>query len=201
MIDEDFETYNLIQKELQNAPTIKDGKLKGYIDVASRVNIFRKYYQHLSLISNLIVDTDERVVFQTEVRDREGNVLATGYAEELRNANYINKTSCLENCETSSWGRALANYGLAGQKIASADEVKNAVQQQSDLQQQNKLTISDFKAQLETFTKLEELQRWASKNSIRLNELKKLEADAYKDLDKSYQAKEKKLKNEKEAKG
>jgi hypothetical protein len=59
-------------------------------------------------------------------------VLATGYAEERRDSTTINKTSALENCETSAIGRALAAYGYAGTEYASADEVAQAVRQQSD---------------------------------------------------------------------
>ena len=41
--------------------------------------------------------------------------IATGYAEEIRNAgNAVNRTSHVENCETSAIGRALANAGYAG---------------------------------------------------------------------------------------
>ena len=43
----------------------------------------------------------------------------------------INKTSALENCETSAVGRALGMLGIGiDGSIASADEVKNAVHQQ-----------------------------------------------------------------------
>jgi hypothetical protein len=59
-------------------------------------------------------------------------VIATGYAEEVRTASKINRTSALENCETSAVGRALAFFGLAGSEIASADEVANAIQQQNN---------------------------------------------------------------------
>ena len=40
--------------------------------------------------------------------------IATGYAEETRGAGNVNRTSHVENCETSAIGRALANAGYAG---------------------------------------------------------------------------------------
>ena len=40
--------------------------------------------------------------------------IATGYAEEVRGAGNVNRTSHVENCETSAVGRALANAGMAG---------------------------------------------------------------------------------------
>jgi hypothetical protein len=41
-------------------------------------------------------------------------LIATGYAEEVRNSGNVNRTSHVENCETSAIGRALANCGMAG---------------------------------------------------------------------------------------
>jgi hypothetical protein len=45
-------------------------------------------------------------------------LIATGYAEEVRNAGNVNRTSHVENCETSAIGRALANCGMAGNDMA-----------------------------------------------------------------------------------
>ena len=57
----------------------------------------------------------------------EPEVYYTGYAEERDNNGFINKTSALENAETSALGRALAfaGYGSA-QSIASGEEVLRA---------------------------------------------------------------------------
>ena len=41
-------------------------------------------------------------------------LIATGYAEEVRGQGNVNRTSHVENCETSAVGRALANAGMAG---------------------------------------------------------------------------------------
>jgi hypothetical protein len=43
--------------------------------------------------------------------------IATGYAEEIRGAGNVNRTSHVENCETSAVGRALANAGMAGTDV------------------------------------------------------------------------------------
>ena len=57
----------------------------------------------------------------------------TGHAEEVVGSSQINKTSAVENCETSAVGRCLGflNIGLVG-SIATADEVSNAIHQQDD---------------------------------------------------------------------
>ena len=61
------------------------------------------------------------------VKDENDVTKATGYAYEKESSSFINKTSFIENCETSAWGRALGNLGIGiDASIASADEVQNA---------------------------------------------------------------------------
>lgn len=55
----------------------------------------------------------------------------TGHAYEHEGSSQINKTSALENCETSAIGRALAAAGFGGTEYASANEVENAIHQQT----------------------------------------------------------------------
>ena len=63
-----------------------------------------------------------------------GIEIATGHAQEYRGSSFINKTSHVENCETSAWGRALENlFGTGSDSVASFDEVANAIIQQDDL--------------------------------------------------------------------
>ena len=44
-------------------------------------------------------------------------LMATGLAEEIRGQGNVNRTSHVENCETSAVGRALANAGYAGSDV------------------------------------------------------------------------------------
>lgn len=105
---------------------------KDYKTVAKRVDEFRKEHKTDLAIITSIIDRDEKtVVMKAEIITKDGYVIATGYAEENRTASQINKTSALENCETSAIGRALANFGLGGGEYASADEVANAINQQA----------------------------------------------------------------------
>ena len=114
--------------ELTLAPTVKI-KGKSYTQVATRVEIFRKHFGHeFSLMTEVLPASDPFVrVMATIARDQ--HVVATGLAEEDRNAGPVNKTSALENCETSAIGRALANFGLHGGEYASAGEVESAIAQ------------------------------------------------------------------------
>jgi len=67
-------------------------------------------------------------------------VMAQGLAQEDRSSSYINKTSFVENAETSAWGRALANLGIGIEtSIASAQEVSMAVSKQA-MPEKKKLT-------------------------------------------------------------
>jgi hypothetical protein len=61
----------------------------------------------------------------------EGRILSTGFAQEKESGSYINKTSYIENCETSAVGRALGfcGYGI-DDSLGSANEVANAMLQQ-----------------------------------------------------------------------
>ena len=129
----------LLQKaiaELKNSPTV-DIKGKSYTQVSTRINVFRKYFPTASIETLITYNDDVRVIIQTKIslNDR---IIATGYAEEVRgDGNYINQTSAVENCETSSIGRALSNLGLGGSEYASANELENALAQQEQIKQNN----------------------------------------------------------------
>lgn len=127
----------LLQKaiaELKNSPTV-DIKGKSYTQVSTRINIFRKYFPTASIETLITYNDDVRVIIQTKISLND-KVIATGYAEEVRgDGNYINQTSAVENCETSSIGRALSNLGLGGSEYASANELENALAQQEQIKQ------------------------------------------------------------------
>lgn len=104
---------------------------KDYKTVAERVNDFRgKYGDTFGIITDLI-SNDEYIVMRASIYNPDGFEIATGFAEERRGSSQINKTSALENCETSAIGRALANLGFGGTEYASANEVENAIHQQN----------------------------------------------------------------------
>ena len=104
----------------------------------------REYKTVAERIHEMSSDTEGKYDLMTEVLgEANGAVLMkatltldrgvfVGHAYERENAGYINKTSHVENCETSAIGRALASAGYAGSEFASADEVANAIKQQSD---------------------------------------------------------------------
>ena len=113
---------------------LKTTNIKGkhYVQVNERLKYFRQNYKNHSLESELVELTDESVIFKAVIRNEVGKVLATGFAQEYKNSSYINKTSYIENCETSAWGRCLGNFGIGiDSSVATFEEVQNAIQQQS----------------------------------------------------------------------
>ena len=103
---------------------------KDYKTVALRIEEFRKKHPDFTIQTEL-VEANETLVVMKATISMGPQVIATGYAEEVRTASKINRTSALENAETSAVGRALAFFGLGGSEIASADEVANAISQQN----------------------------------------------------------------------
>jgi hypothetical protein len=104
---------------------------KEYMTVALRVQQFREKHPLWAIETHVEDRTEEYVVMRCEISNEEGRILATGHAEEFRKSSQINSTSALENAETSCIGRALAALGFGGSEFASANEVQNAVSQQS----------------------------------------------------------------------
>lgn len=105
---------------------------KEYQTVALRVTKFRADKEEWSLTTEIVSRDEECVVMKATISNEQGRVLATGHAEEYRKSSQVNKTSALENAETSAIGRALAAAGYGGTEFASANEVQNAIHQQED---------------------------------------------------------------------
>jgi hypothetical protein len=110
-----------------------DIKGKPYVMVNERIKFFRDNFDGYSLLTEIIDLTDERVVMKATILDHNNEPLATGHAYEDKDSTFINKTSYIENAETSAWGRALANFGIGiEESVASFEEVANAVAQKDD---------------------------------------------------------------------
>ncbi len=113
----------------------KFGQVKEYEKVAFRIKKFRDLHPDWTVRTRILERTEDCVVMVCEIIDEVGRLLATGHAEEMRRSSEINKTSALENAETSAIGRALAALGLGGTEFASAEEVVVAQEAQQDLVQ------------------------------------------------------------------
>lgn len=116
-------------------------KGKEYVMVNERLKEFRAKYKGFSLISEFVHLDADSCVIKASVVDENGRVIATGFAQEDRTSSTINRTSFVENCETSAWGRALGNLGIGiDVSIASAEEMEIAVAKQEKMKEQEKVT-------------------------------------------------------------
>lgn len=104
-----------------------DIKGKDYVAVAQRIKGFRMLYPE-GEISTVIVSLADGVVVMRATVSVGGRVLSTGTACEEKQSSYINKTSYIENCETSAVGRALGFLGIGiDADICSAEELAGAL--------------------------------------------------------------------------
>ena len=131
-------TFEQLQ-EANKTLTTMDIKGKGYVLVNERVKAFRMLYPNGIITTEIVSLADGVVVMKATVSDDNGCLLSTGYAYERESSTYINKTSYIENCETSAVGRALGFLGIGiDTSIASYDEVQNAVNNQGGTVEQPK---------------------------------------------------------------
>jgi len=109
-------------KDLKDKAIDFKGKL--YVLVSDRVLYFNETYPDGSIITELVSQADaDLVIIKATVKPNEKQTF-TGYSQATWGEGYINKTSALENAETSAVGRALAFMGIGViESIASADEI------------------------------------------------------------------------------
>ena len=126
-------------QDIQNANAqIKTTDIKGkdYAEVNQRIKAFRMVYPsgsiETTMLNNENTDDEGRIVtFKAIIKDEEGRVIGTGTAQEKEKSSFINKTSYIENCETSAVGRALGFCGFGiDTSVASYEEVANAIENQ-----------------------------------------------------------------------
>lgn len=100
---------------------------KSYTEVSTRMEAFRiTFGGNYGIETELVYNDQQTVVVRAIIKDKDGFIVGSGLAEEIRGSSYITKTSALEVCETSAIGRALASLGLHGGTYASANEMVGA---------------------------------------------------------------------------
>lgn len=123
--------------------TIKTTPIKGkdYAEVNQRIKAYRMLHPNGLIETQLIKDENGVCTFRAIVYDENFKRLATGTAQEKEDSSFINKTSYIENCETSAIGRALgiAGFGI-DTSVASAEEVANAINNQEEQKEERKAT-------------------------------------------------------------
>jgi len=191
--------------------TVKGGKQ--YTQVAQRVEAFRvNIGDELGMESELIVDDGKRVVMKAIIKSRDGFVVATGWAEELRGQG-VNKMACIENTETSAYGRALANLGIHGGEFASDNEIDKAKRNEKivDEREAKKSTpppsddipldeddmwqqwVDAQKQKIQGFDELYQLMGWGKATKAKRDQLTEYSREMIADLKDAYQEKHNQL--------
>lgn len=155
-------------------------KGKEYAEVNQRVKAFRTLYPEGFITTEILCREGGLCIIKATVghyADGKSVILATGTAYEKEGSSQINRTSYIENCETSAVGRALgmAGFGI-DTSIASADEMNNALLQQntSDVQKPVQAAPHVQKpVQAEQAAPYDILQETAADSELRLKWLEK----------------------------
>lgn len=141
-------TYEDIKKAND---AIKATPIKGkdYAEVPQRIKAFRMVYPTGTILTEMLSNENGVCVFKATVsfKDETGEqvILGIGTAYEKEGSTFINKTSYIENCETSAVGRALgmAGFGI-DTSVASAEEVQNAQLNQKEGDKVEKINKKQF---------------------------------------------------------
>jgi hypothetical protein len=126
--------------------------LADYETVAERITRFYKDNSDGRIITRNITSATDRQISTWVVQayiylssgDQAANIpKATGLAFEIDGAGMANKTSALENAETSAIGRALANAGYSGDKRVTREEMSK-VKRDVPVQRNWELALSNI---------------------------------------------------------
>ena len=114
----------------QQAPA-RGNPIQDYVTVAERIERFYERYPEGRLITHIVEHDAERgfILMRAEVYRNPDDAMpaATGHAYELKSEGYVQRTSYIEVCETSSIGRALAMAGFEVRRgIASREEMEKS---------------------------------------------------------------------------
>ena len=91
-----------------------------YETVAQRLVRWWVEYPEGRIITSIHHYDGSTIIMRAECFNNDDRLIATGYAEEVFGNSPVNKTSFLENCETSAIGRAISNsrIGHTGERAS-----------------------------------------------------------------------------------
>ena len=153
-------TYEQLKKanETLNTTNIKG---KEYAEVNQRIKAFRMVYPNGAIITDMLSNENGVCVFKATIYNEDQIIIGTGTAYEKETSSFINKTSYIENCETSAVGRALGMCGFGiDTSVASAEEVQNAINNQNKTEERPMLPrarlikkLNEMKMDVEKYAK------------------------------------------------
>ena len=129
--------------------------LDNYETVEERLVRWWAAYPNAQIVTTMVHYDGRTVVFRVE-GIVEGRVIASGYAEEVPGSSPVNKTSFVENCETSAIGRMIGNSPLGTKPGArpSRQEMQKVERQNGNVQAGSALTGIVTERQLQYIKKL-----------------------------------------------
>lgn len=136
-----------------------DIKGKPYAQVNQRIKAFRMLYPEGRIQTEIVSEDGGKIIMKATVFDEEGKELSNAFSYEKEGSSNINKTSYIENCETSAIGRALGFCALGiDVSIASYEEVNHAIELQEEMEgiarKQSKESVKEFEQLLIDVTKI-----------------------------------------------
>jgi hypothetical protein len=106
--------------------------LDEYATVEERLEKFWNDHPNGAVITDIVKHEGDVCIFKALIFfERGAELVATGFAEEIRDASPVNKTSFVENAETSAIGRALAACGYQMKKRPSREEMEKVERRNS----------------------------------------------------------------------
>ena len=120
--------------------------LEEYTTVAERIKTFRQMFPMGRILTYLIHEDANRVVFKAELYrdDQDEYPFSTGYAREITAERGVNRDFALENCETSSIGIAAKNADIGTEKKSISREEAAKVNRVLDV----KAKVQEVKAKM-----------------------------------------------------
>ena len=206
------DTHEALQTAMAEASNTAGINVRGgkeYLEVKKRIEIFRKNFgTALGIETEILVADNTTVRVKAIVRDKAAMIVGSGIAEELRGSTNVNKTSAVENAETSAIGRALASIGLHGSEYASANEMDAVVRKEKVVSNtapapaSDKMTVEDAEhllsmeqRSIEAMTKLAQLESYPADNAIKLKRLREAHPNVADELFTFYSNRYKEIKN------
>jgi hypothetical protein len=122
--------------------------LEEYTTVAERIKIFRQMFPMGRILTYLIHESADRVVFKAELfrDDADEYPFSTGYAREITSERGVNRDFALENCETSAIGIAAKNADIGTEKksISREEAAKvNRIKEKESMIQETKAKMAE----------------------------------------------------------
>lgn len=137
--------------------------LQNYETVEERLVRWWAAYPNAQIVTTMVHYDGKTVVFRAE-GIVEGRVIATGYAEEVHGSSPVNKTSFVENCETSAIGRMIGNSPLGTKPGARPSRQEMAKVERAGAQPQPSITGLATQKQMGYLKKLLKDRGWSDEN-------------------------------------